>query len=160
MKIDASTPCVVLEAHHGSLGIARSLGRLGVRVYCIDSDLERPALRSRYFAGAFRGDVVRGDPGESVAFLQRISGEIGGCPVLIPTSDETAQFVADHAPQLCDHFRFVEQDPELLQRLTSKRGNYLLAKEAGIPVPGTEFPQNEADVQEFASRAQQRHHLR
>ena len=97
MKLDSATPCVVLECHHGSLAIARSLGRLGVRVYGVDASLGRRALLSRYFAGAFQWDLVRADPQESVAFLQRVGREVGGSPVLIPTSDETALFVAEHA---------------------------------------------------------------
>ncbi len=51
--IDSSTPVLALKAHHGTLGIARSLGRLGVPVHVMHSDLAHPALTSRYVVRAY-----------------------------------------------------------------------------------------------------------
>ncbi len=47
-QVDPSVPVVVLGVHHGTLGIARSLGRLGIAVSCVDGDRSHPALASRY----------------------------------------------------------------------------------------------------------------
>ena len=54
--IDSSTPVVALKAHHGTLGLARSLGRLGVAVHAMHADPAHPALASRYLAGVHRWD--------------------------------------------------------------------------------------------------------
>ena len=44
-----TTPVVILRSgHHGALGIARSLGRLGVPVYCVGATYWEPAFSSRY----------------------------------------------------------------------------------------------------------------
>ncbi len=42
----ASLPVVVLKIHHGSLGIARSLGRLGVEVHGLTATPAAPAPRA------------------------------------------------------------------------------------------------------------------
>src|SRR2546422_1157061 len=55
---NTSVPVVVLKAEdYGALGIVRSLGRLGIRVYAIDADSGAPALKSRYCAGKFIWNV-------------------------------------------------------------------------------------------------------
>ena len=53
-----STPAVVLKfdqnmLHHGSLGVIRSLGRLGVPVYGVHERPWAPAASSRYLSGRF-----------------------------------------------------------------------------------------------------------
>ena len=49
-----TTPVVMLRSgHHGGLGIARSLGRLGVHVYSVDAARWEPAFSSRYCRGRF-----------------------------------------------------------------------------------------------------------
>lgn len=49
---------MVLSAqNYGSLGIFRSLGRLGIPVYAIDADPRRPASSSEYLRGRFRFDT-------------------------------------------------------------------------------------------------------
>jgi len=153
MKVDATTPVLVLECHHGSLGIARSLGRLGISVYGVDRDVSNPAYRSRYFRDAFEWDLLKQPTDDSVSFLLDVGRRIGGTPLLIPTSDDTSVLVAERAEQLATRFVFAKQDPVLVRKLTSKRDNYLLAKSVGVPVPETEFPQSTADVREFSNRA-------
>jgi len=85
-------------------------------------------------------------------FLDRLS-EIGRRlkrpAILIPTSDETAQFVVDHAEPLSRQFIFPRNSPEMIARLVSKRGMYELALELGVPTPVTLFPQNLEDLKAF-----------
>ena len=55
--IETHVPAVVLNlGDHGSLGIARSLGRLGVRVHGVHTD-RSPASRSRYFEEVLGAEV-------------------------------------------------------------------------------------------------------
>ncbi len=152
-RLQPSVATLVLECHHGSLGIARSLGRQGVHVHCVHADLEHPALKSRYFKGAHRWDLL-GEPAEdTLSFLDHLGSQLGEGTLLIPTSDETAGFVADHAEVLSKRFAFARQSPELIARLTSKMSNYELAKSCGIPVPQTEFPRSVEDVRAFCEQA-------
>ena len=54
MPVETSTPVMILQAvNHGPLGIARSLGRMGVPVYVADIDARAPACVSRYCREAF-----------------------------------------------------------------------------------------------------------
>src|SRR5712671_7863823 len=85
---DKATPVVVLVCHHHvGLGIARSLGRLGVAVYGIDSDRLSPMFFSRYCRGTFIWDLHSAPAEESIAFLSEVSRKIGRRAILIPTSD-------------------------------------------------------------------------
>src|SRR5216683_2256465 len=55
---DNATPVVVLVCHHHvGLGIVRSLGRLGIPVYCIDANRFCPAFLSRYCRGKYLWDL-------------------------------------------------------------------------------------------------------
>ena len=137
VTIEPSIPAFALVGHHGTLGIARSLGRLGVDVYGVDRDISQPIFRSRYFAGAFEWDVESKPAKESVEFLSERAKETGQRPLLIPTSDDTALFVAENAAALSETFVFANQDATLIEQLASKQHNYKLAQAAGIPVPET-----------------------
>ncbi len=79
--------------------------------------------------------------------------EIGGRPVLIPTSDDTAELVADHAGQLGEVFRFQDNPPELVRALSNKRALHALARRHGIPTAETTFPESLEDVRRFAETA-------
>ncbi len=69
-----ATPVVLLGAfHHAGVAMTRSLGRLGVRVYVVEST-KVPATTSRYCRGFSRWDLKSARPEESVAFL------LGTCP--------------------------------------------------------------------------------
>src|SRR5215212_5474609 len=99
--IDNSTPVVVLTAvHHVGLGILRSLGRLGIRAYVVGSDPRAPAFASRYCCGKQYWNIREAPVRESVRCLLDFARTTGGRPILIPTSDSSAMFVAEHAATL------------------------------------------------------------
>jgi len=150
VSIEPSIPVFALVGHHGTLGIARSLGRLGTDVYGIDADIAQPAFRSRYFAGAFEWDLDGRPACETVIFLCERAKAIGQRPLLIPTSDETALMVAENADALSENFVFANQDAKLITKLVSKQHNYELARSAGIPVPETLFPTSIDEVRRFS----------
>lgn len=152
VRFRASVPALVLECHHGSLGIARSLGRQGVEVHGVDADTSLPGFRSRYFRGAHAWDLLGAPPEHTVSYLLDLAKKIGTGSLLIPTSDETTAFVATHADELAERFVFAKQPAELIERLASKEGNYHLAQAAGVPVPKTQFPKSREDVNEFCAR--------
>ncbi len=150
---DASTPVLVLKYHHGSLGIGRSLGRLGVPVYGVDADPGSPALASRFCRRSFTWNFGRADPEESVAFLGRVAGEIGPGAILVPTCDDTALLVARFAETLSRWFLFPRQDPELVRSFSNKKLLYALARRYGVPTAETAFPLDRRDVERFAEEA-------
>jgi D-aspartate ligase len=154
---DSSVPVLVLKTggslgQHGVLGIARSLGRLGVPVYWAHSDPGAPAARSRYLAGTFDWVLDHSNPESAVERLLQIARELGRPAILIPTEDGSSVLVAEQAQALREHFIFPAQSPELVGRLASKREMHALSVEHGVDVPRSSFPESSADVLEFAER--------
>jgi D-aspartate ligase len=99
--MNLTTPVVILRSgHHGGLGIARSLGRLGVPVYSIDAAYWEPAFASRYCRRRFVFSIESDPPDRSLVSLLEIGQKLGGRPILIPTTDQGAVWVAEHAAAL------------------------------------------------------------
>jgi D-aspartate ligase len=150
---NVSTPVVVfktvISADHGALGIVRSLGRLSVPVYAVASDPQTSSFYSRYCLGKFVLDIDTTPEEQSLQFLLDVSEKIGGRPILIPTDDGAATFVADHAEALRASFHFQDQLTGLVDSLNSKKEMYFLAKKHGLPTPEAVFPQSRTDVLNF-----------
>src|SRR5215475_9276286 len=101
---DTSLPVLVLHMeHHGALGVMRSLGRLGVRMYGVHSTPGSPASFSKYCQKTFALDLEQTPTAQSVDCLKDIGRTIGK-PLLVPTNDESALFVARNAAQLRESF--------------------------------------------------------
>lgn len=139
--------------HHGALGVMRSLGRVGVRVYGVDADRSAIALRSRYCRGGFIWDIAARPARLSVDFLKAVARRIGGRPVLLATNDETALFVAENRSCLQTDFVFPDNTLSLVRSLYNKREMYFLAERFGIPTPETYFPACRSEVVEFIKTA-------
>jgi D-aspartate ligase len=154
MRIDKDTPVVVLRLDHwGALGVMRSLGRLGVPVYGVDRRRWAPALVSRWARGGFVWDLDAEPPQRSVARLLQIAAAIGGRPLLVPSNDETALFVAANADALRPAFRFQDNPHALVEGLYNKRSMYEHARALDIPTAETRFPRCREDVVAFAAEA-------
>src|SRR4030095_15625090 len=108
MKLpDTSLPVLVLQMHHhGALGAMRSLGRLGVPVYGVHPTRRPAASFSRYCRNVFALDLDRTPPDQCVDRLRDIARGIGAMPLLMPTNDESALFVARNASELQDFCLF------------------------------------------------------
>ncbi|HJW98952.1 MAG TPA: hypothetical protein VJ453_02275 [Terriglobales bacterium] len=147
---DNSAPVVILRSiAYCGLGIARSLGRLGVSVYTVEGTPTATVFHSRYNRGRFLWSIDENTDANSLEYLTAVSQKVGGHPLLIPTTDYAALFVDRNANDLRKWFRFPEQPRGLVEALCSKKQMYLLAKSCGIPTADTAFPQNRSDVEEF-----------
>jgi D-aspartate ligase len=155
MKLrDTSLPVLVLQMqHHGALGAMRSLGRLGVPVYGVHPTRRPVASFSRYCRNVFTLDLDRTPPEQCVDRLRDIARGIGAMPLLMPTNDESALFVARNASELQDFCLFPANAVDVVWSLYNKKGMYLLAKRLSIPTPDTVFPESRKDVLEFCQRA-------
>jgi predicted ATP-grasp superfamily ATP-dependent carboligase/ubiquinone/menaquinone biosynthesis C-methylase UbiE len=152
--IDTTTDVVVLRAdHYSALGVMRSLGRLGVRVYAVHRDPHASALASRYCAGHLTWDLDSQPADASIDFLLAVAATRGGRPILVPTNDETALFVARNADRLRRAFRFQDNPATLVESLYDKKAMCLLAQKLGIPTPQTLFPTCRDEVVEHARTA-------
>jgi D-aspartate ligase len=151
---DTTLPVLVLQMqHHGALGVVRSLGRLGVPVYGVHRTHRPAASFSRYCRKVFVLDLETTSPQESVDSLKEIARDIGGMPLLMPTNDETALYVAENASQLQESFVFPINSAQVVWSLYNKKAMYYLAKKLSMPTPETVFPKCRKDVLEFCEKA-------
>jgi D-aspartate ligase len=152
---DVSLPVVVLQMqNHGALGAMRSLGRLGVRMYGVHSTRRPVASFSKYCRKVFALDLDQTPARESVDRLRDIARRIGSTPLLMPTNDESALFVARYASQLQESFLFPANSVQVVWSLYNKKAMFHLAKRLSIPTPETVFPESRQEVVEFCDTAQ------
>ncbi len=151
---DVSTPVVLLRSVGvAGLGITRSLGSMGVPVYSVESSAFTPASHSRYTRGWFDWSLDDHQPEETVAFLVTIAKKLGRAPVLLPTRDQAAIFLAENHADLAPWFKFPKQCPELVHSLCDKKVMQGLARKYGVPVPDTRYSASRMDVIDFAVTA-------
>jgi D-aspartate ligase len=156
--IGTSVPVVVLTASpnpllHGSLGITRSLGRLGVPVHAVRPAGRTPADHSRYLRSHVTATLDDDNPGRYRQLLLKLGSDLGNRPVLLPIDDRAALFVADHRDQLAEVFRFPAQDAKLAHALADKNELHRLCEQLDMPTPAAIFPESRPAVEEFAQRA-------
>lgn len=152
--LDKTHPVLIFKAsratiHHGAVGIARSLGQLGVPVYAVVEDRYTPLAASRYLTKAF---VWKSWPGSSEAFLAamaRIRDAINQPTILIPLDDLSAIFVAENATALSRWFLFPKLPQSLPRQLANKASLYATCVRMGVPCARTIVPHSSDDVREF-----------
>ena len=153
-RLDTTYPALLFKAsrdpiHHGAVGIARTLGRLGVPVYAVVEDSCTPLATCRYLTKAF---VWKSWPSDHETFLHAIStiGEIiGHRTILIPMDDLSAIFVAENAVALSRWFLFPQLPRNLPRQLANKASFHSLCGRIGVPCPRTVVPHCADDVREF-----------
>jgi predicted ATP-grasp superfamily ATP-dependent carboligase len=156
---DVSTPAVLFQVsdypfQHGSLGVIRSLGRLGVRTCLVARNRLAPHALSRYLTRQYRHDSLgASDAAETVAKLKEIARAAGGPAVLIPIDDEAAILVARHAMDLQGDFLLPQVGPAVVETLASKRGLYEACVRHGIPAPATIYADSRSEALQFAASA-------
>lgn len=151
---DVSTPVVVLGANtHGSLGIMRSLGRMGVPVHAVCSPPRGPASYSAFCKSAVVWDFAHAKPEDTISFLLELAQWIGRPSILIPTWDEMAVFVAEHYDTLKTAFIYPPQSAVLARSLCDKKEMAQLARKCGVPTPEVVFPRSVGDVLEYMQTA-------
>jgi predicted ATP-grasp superfamily ATP-dependent carboligase len=151
---DRSVPVVVLAAsHHGSLAIARTLGRLGVEMYCIDGVPSAPSLSSRYWREKFIWNLGTAPREATAHFLLEVARKIGKRSILLHTADESAILIADYAEILRESYIFPQIAPQMVRALSSKKEMYFTAKKYGVPTPETCCPRSRNEVEEYVGYA-------
>jgi predicted ATP-grasp superfamily ATP-dependent carboligase len=156
---DTSVPALVLKANHnvrghGAMGAIRTLGRVGVPVYGITEDRWTPAAVSRYMTGRTVAALTGSETEEQLLELfASIARSIGRPAVAIPTDDDSAVFLAEHAAELASDLICPAVAPGLPRRLASKRGLRELCIEHSTATPGAAFPTSFADIESFATEA-------
>lgn len=147
--MNTKVPVVVIHrSGTGSLGIARTLGRLRIRTYLIAEKEPSPVASSRYWTKRYWWDFSTG-ANRLVEFLLRVRSEIGGRPILLTTSDQIAIFIEENASVLKDNFIFPASGAPVVRTLLNKWEMFLAAQEHGIPTPKTAYPQSRTEAIQF-----------
>jgi predicted ATP-grasp superfamily ATP-dependent carboligase len=135
---------IVLGGAHGSLEVARSLGRRGIRVWLITDDNPLASL-SRYVERSFRWRGPRDDGGLPFLLdLNRRHGLDGW--VVFAGSDEDLRFVAQNQSALGDCFTLTTPGWDELRWAADKRLMNARADELDIAHPRTRYPRSREDL--------------
>src|SRR6266516_317752 len=141
---------LVLGSDYKALGIVRSLGRRGIRVWVLRDD-HLLAGWSRYSRRALSwpatGESERVD--HLLELCRRHS--LGGW-MLLPAGDEEAALLSRNRDALAEHYRVTVPSWDVLRWAYDKRLTYQLAADLGIDHPRTAAPRGRDEVLAFAGR--------
>jgi predicted ATP-grasp superfamily ATP-dependent carboligase len=149
----AKLPPVLLAdaTWYGTLAAARDLGSRGVPVTLAADAALAPARWSRFVSSIVPCPRTR-DAAAFVEWLVRFGNQRPG-HVLYPTSDDAAWLIAANRAELEGSYRLFSPPLEAYARLLDKGVLYEAARAAGLEVPDTWLPRNEADVERIAAEA-------
>ena len=141
--------------HHGTLGAVRTLGRLGVPVYAMLEDRFNPTRFSRYLREGFVRPTTGSEETAGLVEGLRAIGEeldrrLGRPVVAIPTGDQAAVLLAEHAEELREYFLLPQVARGLPRKLASKLGLQELCRTHGVPTPLTVAPDSPAGLMSSA----------
>ena len=125
---------LILGAEYRALGVARSLGRHGIRVRVIQDGDDTIASQSRYVERSMRFPESDGARLELLAELGA-DGLEGW--TLIPSGDETAALIALNHRRLADSFVLTTPPWDVFRWAYDKRLTYSLAASLGLDTPTT-----------------------
>ena len=141
---------VVLGMFETGLGVARSLGRQGIRVIGVDKRRD-VGFASKFVEPSFCPDPL--DAGDAfIEHLLRIASEQDQKPVLFVTSDDYLPSLAQHRTRLEKALLLNIPPSETLESISDKYGQYELARRAGVAVPATFALKGAADVKELREK--------
>ena len=143
---------VVAGAYLTGIRLMRSLARRGVKTCCIDCLRHQPGFLTVY-GRAYECPNPDTEPSLWLDFMRDLSRKLGAKPVLIPSADQFVTAIAAHARDLQDHFTFCHSAMAVQALLATKKKQYDIAGQHGLPVPRTQFVKSLAEVKAFAATA-------
>nr|WP_202425258.1 ATP-grasp domain-containing protein [Streptomyces sp. HUCO-GS316] len=133
--------------HHGSLGVVRTVGRLGVPVHAVVEDRFTPVALSRHLRrGIVWPTTGREEPERLADGLLSIGRAIGARCVAVPTDDEAAILLAEHADRLKECFLLPPVPAHLPRLLACKASLHRICCEAGVPSPRSRAPESRDEL--------------
>jgi predicted ATP-grasp superfamily ATP-dependent carboligase len=142
---------VVLGLGQNGLASVRALGRAGVPVIGIDSDLSQPSARTRYATRVHCPDFNAAGPG-LLECLLRIGQGLADKGVLFPTGDLNLTLMSEHREALEPYFHVALPPKDVVRLFLNKKAFYRFAMEHGFAIPATFFPAGPAEMRDIAER--------
>ncbi len=149
---DPSRPkAVIAGAFQTGVLAVRNLRRRGVDAVCFDCNPKMQGFRSAYGPARYSPDpdIAAGD---WLEFMQKLAAELGGRPVLIPSSDRYVSAIAEHRKELAADFR-LSPGIELQGLLAMKQHQYRLAMDHDMPMSRTGMVGSVEQLSAFAEQA-------
>ncbi|HEV8439995.1 MAG TPA: hypothetical protein VGT40_18045 [Methylomirabilota bacterium] len=143
----AQATAVVLGLGQNGMATVRALGRAGVPVIGVDSDLTQPSARTRYGAKVQCKDFT--GPG-LVDCLRTIGRGLGQKGVLFPSGDLNLVAISEHREALEEYFHVVLPPKDVVRTFLNKKVFYQFAMARGFPIPPTFFPSGPDDARRIA----------
>jgi D-aspartate ligase len=141
-KLDGA---IVIGSEYRQLGIVRSLGRHGVRVWVLRGDHWLGGA-SRYARRTLRWP--EGSDPERLAFLIELSQKYGlENWALYPGGDSETALIAQHHDELSHGYVLTTPPWSVMRAAHDKRLTYRLAADLGIDHPWTHLPRDRSDLE-------------
>lgn len=147
-----SRSVLVTDAGRGSaIAFLRSLGQKGWHVIAADSDRQSAGFRSRYTAERFVYPAPQRSPRAFVeglhAFLRTRAVDL-----VLPVTDECIHPLAHARARFEGLTRLVIASDQALATVTDKSATLALARDLGVPVPGTQAVTTTEEARAAAAR--------
>jgi D-aspartate ligase len=123
---------VVAGVDVNGLGVVRSLGRAGIPIVALDTDLKRPTMATR-FGKKLLVPALSGE--RFIESLLSLAERLGQRPVLFLTQELSVATVSDARKRLAASFRFSMPDHEVMGMLLDKARFQERAESLACPVP-------------------------
>jgi predicted ATP-grasp superfamily ATP-dependent carboligase len=126
-------PAIVLGLGVNGLSVARALGVEGVEVHGVWTGAGEPGRFSRYCSATAMASVERGED----AFIEWLAAYASRLdrPVVLPTSDRFALWLARHRPRLDPICRMWRSSADLVESLLNKERFHSLLAAASLDAP-------------------------
>jgi D-aspartate ligase len=136
---------IVLGLGQNGLATARALGRVGVPVIGIDSDLEQPGAQTRYCEKILCPDFAKAGDG-LMQTLTELGRKLEQKAVILPSGDLNVQMVSERREELEPYYHLSLPSKEVLRLFLDKKSFYKLAIERNLPLPRTWFTDGAHDI--------------
>jgi D-aspartate ligase len=135
-----------------ALALTRSLGRQGVPVVRIHPNHLDHGLRSRYATRVCTSPDMYDSEAALVDYLLELARHHGSPRVLIPASDDCAQFLGKHRDTLGSSYEVCVAESRVMDVVVDKQRQHEEAERYGVPLPETYFPTSVEAVRRLTQR--------
>lgn len=143
-------PAVILGLSETGLGVGRSLGRHGIKVYGISYHKEI-GYYSKYIDGILLPHPIIQEA-DFIESLREFCQKIPIKPVLFITGDEYLTFYTKNNSFIAHYFQTNLPEAKLVETISDKYSQYELAIKSGIDVPRTFLVTNVRDINEIKDK--------
>ena len=136
---------LILGLFETGLGVGRSLGREGIKVYGLDFKKD-----IGFYSTYIKANLCPHPVSDEEALLENLivfSKSQTHKPALFVTSDDFLNFVAKFSVELKPYYLFNLPSSELINQISDKYKQFLLARNAGISLPATYKISSVADLE-------------